>query len=191
MKVTGRHPGRETLALHAGGDLGRFQAWRTARHLERCTECREEVAAFEEMREALPQLNEMPEVRWDRIGAEMSANIRLGLAAGECVREASEPRGRYPLFMGARTAIALASLCAVVAAALVLQHPTPPVMSAGIPIAQITQDGIQTRAGNQGFALIHTNAHGVTHTVGAEGTMGASYVDPSTGYVTMTKVYAE
>jgi len=27
--------------------------------------------------------------------------------------------------------------------------------------------------------------------VNAQGTMGASYVDPQTGYVTMTKVYAQ
>jgi hypothetical protein len=191
MKVTARHPDQATLALHAGSDLGRFQAWKTARHVARCAECRDEVAAFRGMREVLPELSALPDVSWSRIASEMRANIRLGLAAGECVREAPEPLRESPLFLGARTAIAMASVAALIVTGLVLQRPTPSVMSAAVPVAQITKDGIQTRSGDQGFALIHTNARTVTYTVGAQGTMGASYVDPSTGYVTMTKVYAE
>ena len=34
-------------------------------------------------------------------------------------------------------------------------------------------------------------AGSVTYTVSAQGTMGARYTDPETGYVTMTKVYVE
>jgi len=190
MKLSARHPDRATLALHAGGDLGRFQAWRTARHVAQCAVCSEEVAAFEQVRAMLPELNELPGVSWNRIAGEMSANIRLGLAAGECVGEAA-PARQPALFRGARMAIALGSAAAVIVMALVLQRPTPPIMSASVPVAQTTKDGIQAVSGDRGFALMHMNAHDVSYTVGAQGTMGASYVDPSTGYVTVTKVYAE
>jgi hypothetical protein len=149
------------------------------------------VTAFEQMRNMLPGLSELPPISWNRIAGEMSANIRLGLAAGECVREPQEPAGESPLYWGARTAIAMASVAVLLVTALVIQRPTPPIMSAAVPVAQTTKDGIQTRSGDSGFALMHTNARDVSYTVGAQGTMGASYVDPSTGYVTMTKVYAE
>ena len=58
-------------------------------------------------------------------------------------------------------------------------------------LVQATANGIEQRAGDRGFALMHVGARDVTHTVSAQGTMGASYLDGSTGYVTMTKVYVE
>jgi hypothetical protein len=186
-----KHPEQATLALHAGGDLGRFLAWKTARHVARCGQCRDEVAAYESMREALPELGGEPDVAWNRIAGEMRANIRLGLAAGECVREEALPVRETPLFRGARMAIAMASVAALIVTGVVLERPTPPVVSAMVPVAQTTEDGIETRAGDRGFALMHKDAGAVTYTVGTQGTLGASYVDPHTGYVTMTKVYVE
>src|SRR4029077_20826010 len=49
--------------------------------------CRSWVAAFDSDRESIRQLAaEMPQgVNWDRMAAEMSANVRVGLEAGECV----------------------------------------------------------------------------------------------------------
>ena len=81
------HPNQATLALHAGGDLGLWARWKTQRHLSKCDLCRDEVAAFTGVREILPELVEIPEVPWNRLAAEMRANIRLGLEAGECVRD--------------------------------------------------------------------------------------------------------
>jgi len=40
----------------------------------------------------------------------MKANIRLGLAAGECVRTGQAPWRETPLFTGARAAVAFASV---------------------------------------------------------------------------------
>src|SRR5215472_8520562 len=96
-----RHPEETILALHSSGDLGWFAAWRTERHVARCARCRDEVAGFRRVRETLPDLAELPKVSWNRIAAEMRANIRLGLAAGECVGEAWEPEAS-PLFGKAR-----------------------------------------------------------------------------------------
>jgi len=186
-----KHPSLETLALHAGGDLGWLARWKTARHLSGCDFCRAELAAFSEVREVLPRLNEMPEVPWNRLAAEMRANIRLGLAAGECVRYAETPFRETPLFNGARTLVALASVCAMLLAALVLERPTP--VHASDVVVQATYKGIQRRSGDRAFGLMHPTAQeqDVTYTVGAQGTMGARYVDPETGAMTMTKVYVE
>jgi hypothetical protein len=192
MKRNG-HPDSATLSLHAGGDLGWFAAWRTRRHAARCGECRDEIAAFQGMREILPELNELPELNWNRIAGEMRANIRLGLAAGECVREGVVGTPRFPLLTGFRTALAMAGVIALLVTGLVLERPVPSVMSASVPVVQATRNGIERRAGDQGFALMHggVKVENVTYSVGAQGTMGASYVDPQTNLVTVTKVYVE
>jgi hypothetical protein len=192
MKRNG-HPEPATLALHAGGDLGWFKAWTTARHAAGCDECREEIAAYQGMRELLPRLSEMPELPWNRLAGEMRANIRLGLSAGECVGELETRVERVPLFAGFRAALAMGGAMALVVTGLVLLRPTPSIMSAGVPVVQVTGDGIERRSGDRGFALMHAGVEvkDVTYSVGAQGTMGASYVDPETNLVTMTKVYVE
>ena len=38
---------------------------------------------------------------------------------------------------------------------------------------------------------MNTGAQHVSYSAGAQGGMGARYVDPETGYVTVNKVYAE
>src|SRR4051794_3632779 len=128
-----KHPDQAVLALHAGGDLGWLQSWTTARHVARCGECRDEIAAFQGVREMMPELNEIPGLPWNRIADEMRANIHLGLAAGECVREAPSSRhalAHIPLFAGARMALAMGAVLALVVSGFVLERPTPSIMSA-------------------------------------------------------------
>ena len=184
-----KHPSQEILALHSGGDLGWFAGWKTNRHLSGCDECRDDVAAFSEVREVLPELKQMPEIPWNRIAAEMRANIRLGLAAGECVNFSDTPLPESPLFNAARATVAFASVFALLVVGLVLQRPAP--VSASEPMVQATYNGIQRRSGDRAFGLTHEGAENVTYTVGAQGTLGARYVDPETGAMTMTKVYVE
>jgi hypothetical protein len=198
-----KHPNETTLALHAGGDLGRIARWRTARHLANCERCREEVAAFAAMRDIAPDLSETPEVSWNRLAADMRANIRLGLAAGECVRPGEEPLRQSPLFSGARMLVAFASLMAIMVTGLMLEHPTVPPRGAryqGV-VVETTADGIEVRNGGQALRLMHSGARksaaaqgytlDVNFSVGAQGSMRAGYVDPETGYVTINNVYAE
>ncbi len=185
-----RHPSETTLALYAGSDLGTWARWRTERHLAACDQCREEVATFAGIREILPELNEIPEVPWNRLAGEMKANIRLGLAAGECVRPGEAPL-RRSLFTGVRAAVAVASMVALLVTGLVLEHPVPrPARFDGV-IVQTMPDGIQVRQGGQALQLMHSGARNVTYSVGAQGSMRARYVDPETGYVTINNVYVE
>jgi len=185
------HPSREILALHAGGDLGWMARWKTARHVAGCQRCAGEVAAFGALREILPELKQIPEVQWNRLAADMRGNIRLGLAAGECVRPSGRSEGDSPLFSAARATLALASVMALMVTGLVLEGPAPRVAKANEPMVQATVNGIQSRSGDQAFGLMHSGASSVSYTVGAQGTLGARYTDPETGQVTMTKVYVE
>jgi len=187
-----KHPNEATLALHAGGDLGFFGRWRVRRHVARCEACREEVATYEAMREILPDLSETPEIPWNRLAADMKANIRLGLAAGECVRTDDAPLRHSPLFTGARAAIAMASVLVLLATGLVLEHPTPRPMEEGL-VVQTTVDGIQVKKGSHSLRLMNVGTQRAIYSPDAQGGMSSTYVDGETGQVTINRVslYAE
>ena len=190
-----KHPSEARLALHAGGDLGLWARWRTARHVARCERCRREVEAFFGVRDTAAERAGIPDVHWASLAAEMKANIRLGLAAGACVRaEPSRHPVASPLFAGARAAVAFASVLALLVTGLVLEHPAPR-RASGYPegvTVQATGSGIQVRGGGETLVLLHAReARDVTYSVGAQGSMRARYVDPDTGYVTVNNVYAQ
>ena len=184
-----KHPNQATLALHAGGDLGSWARWRTDRHLARCVECRGEIAAFDALREDLPSLAEIPEIPWTRLAADMKANIRLGLAAGECVRTPAPSRATR-LFSGARVAVALASVVALLVTGIAIERPAPTLAREAGTSAGAIPGGIQAREGGQYLRILHSNAQkdSVSYQVGAEGSVEARYVDSSTGYVMVNKV---
>ena len=187
-----KHPNEATLALHAGGDLGLFARWRTERHLAQCEQCREEIAGFGALREIVTDLAETPEIQWNRLAAEMKANIRLGLVAGECVGAAMEPAGYTPFFTRARAAVALASVTALLVTGLLLEHPVPVTADSDGLVLQHTANGIQVGQGVRAFRLMNAaRPENVTFSVNAQGSMGARYVDPDTGYMTINNVYAE
>jgi hypothetical protein len=188
-----RHPNQATLALHAGGDLGAMRGWWTARHVARCAECREGVAGYSEMRELLPELAELPEISWNRMAAEVKANVRLGLEAGECVRPAELPL-QHGTVKGWRAAVVFASVLVLVGGCLVLEHPAP--QPAHVYAAQnaleSTRDGIEYQAGESGtMRLMNGGAQKAIYTLDAQGSMGARYIDPETGSVTINTVYAQ
>jgi len=187
-----KHLNEATLALQAGGDLGSFAHWRAQRHLARCADCREEMSRFELLRQDLPLLAESPEVHWSRVAAEMKANIRLGLAAGECVR-ADENAGAASMWSLARMGVAVASVVVLLATGIVLERPGQTIARESGVVVQATADGIQVREGGQALGLMHAGASrdAVTYQVGAQGSVEARYVDSETGYVTVNKVDAE
>lgn len=190
------HPNQSILALYAGQDLGWFTRWRTERHLARCRECRDEVQVFASARDTLVALNELPAISWNRLAAEMKANIRLGLAAGECVR-GERTAGRlapFGILSGARTLTACASVMALVAAGLILQRPTPPAppaISGDGAVLRATATGIELNQGGQTLSMQHVRSSDVTYSAGAQGSMQAGYVDSDTGNVTINNVYVQ
>jgi len=184
-----RHPKQAALALHAGGDLGFFAKWRVERHLARCERCRDEVAAFSDFREMLPELAGPPDLPWNQLAAEMRANIRLGLAAGECVRPDERPLREHPFFTGARAAVAMASIVALMVTGLMLERPVPVAVSEG-PVVQHSARWIQVRDGSEAFRLMNPGAEDVTYSAGPR-SVSARYVDAQSDGVTINRVYAE
>jgi anti-sigma factor RsiW len=187
-----KHPNQATLALHAGGDLGPLRRWLTARHVAGCAECREEVASYSEMREMLPELAEMPEISWNRMAAEIKANVRLGLEAGECVRSTELPSHRASM-TGWRAVVAFASVVVLVGGCLVLERPAPQIVHAAETAVESGKDGIQLQAGDDRMlGLMNVGAQKAVYHFDAQGSMGARYMDPETGSVTINTVsYAQ
>jgi hypothetical protein len=191
-----KHPNEAMLALHAGGDLGFFARRRIERHVSECERCSRQLAESHRLRDLLPQLAETPEISWNRLAAEMRANIRLGLAAGECVRGVEMTDGRHaPFAFGARAVVACASVLALLVTGLMLERPVPGGNASrqeGI-VVQSTINGIQVRDGGRALRLMHgrVRERDVTYVLGAQGSMRARYVDPDTGYITINNVYVE
>ena len=184
-----KHPSEATLALYAGGDLGLLSRWRTQRHLAGCEQCRGEIEALAGVRKEVAGLDELPEVSWNRLAAEMKANIRLGLAAGECVGGVEQPAA---VLGGLRAIAAYAAVALLLAAGVLLERPTPRVEGVSV---RATAEGIEVRDGEQAFGLLHGSARNaeekVIYSVGAQGAMRARYVDSKTGYVTINTVYVQ
>ena len=179
-----RHPKQSTLALQAGGDLGAFARWKTERHLAKCGQCRDKVAGFEAMRSTMADLLEMPELPWNRIAEEMRANIRLGLAAGECVRPVEKAGWASPR-AGWRMVVAMASIMALAVTGLMLERPRPVVeLRDDNAAVQTAPDGI----GNPAMRLMYRGAEGVQLSASAEGSVQAQYTNPVTGYMTVSQV---
>ncbi len=187
-----RHLSEAELALHAGGDLGAFARWRAERHLARCQSCRDEFDSFVQSIRLASALEDMPELHWNRLATEMKANIRLGVAAGECVRTEARPLREAPWYVGIRGAVAFASAIALLVTGVMLDRPAPLSYSQGVEL-QSTAAGIQVREGSTALRLMHRGAaeQDVTYTPDARGSMRARYMDPETGYVTVTNVYAD
>ncbi len=134
----------------------------------------------------------MPEVPWNRIAARCAPIYAWGWPPENVYAFSDRPLRDSPLFTGARATLALASVLALMAtgagAGSGRRREWPDRAS---PMVQATANGIQRRAGDRAFGLMHSGASSVTYTVGAQGTLGARYTDPETGNVTMTKVYVE
>lgn len=189
------HPAESRLALYAGNELGLWARLRTAAHVRSCDECSRHVEEYRALREwTLGQAEDLPEgVNWNLAAAEMKANIRLGLAAGECVapdRERFATRWRTP-------ALVLPVLLLIVAGWMLQTLPPPAAPRAAANLADDTVvfqaggEGIGVQAEGHGFTLLNPRADGVVFSVRGPGAVRARYVDRDTGQVTISHVYAQ
>ncbi len=190
------HPCETSLALYAGGELGLFARWRVGRHLDACPECRRLAAQFQAAREELgSRRRELPAgVRWDRLSAEMTANIHVGLAAGECVDPPATRRLSPQWHRAVILAPVAVPLVAVLVVALWFVRPRPHAVQpqwVDGTVIQATAEGIELRQGNGMLSLRHPGAGEVSYAVSPQGTVRARYVDPETGQVTIHNVYAQ
>jgi len=185
------HPSESSLALFAGGDQGLWAQWSIRRHLSRCAMCREEVKRFQATRQWLTRTadEEPGGIHWNRLAVEMRGNIRVGLAAGECVGADDTP-----VRLGWRTALTLVPVMLLIVIGWWLQ-PSPPHIT-GLPpeegiVLEATPKGIQLRQDGRVLSLQHPDGGYVTYTMNVQGSLRARYVDSETGQVTINNVYAQ
>jgi hypothetical protein len=175
------HPKETELALLASGDCGVIERYRLRRHVDVCADCRAVLESFVEMRGAFQQEESLPD--WDAMAREMRANIRLGLEAGECVKE---PELKWNF----RPALALASLLMLVGAGFVLREAKTPVRKIS-PVLASSDAGIEFRSGDTSLMLLNRDGAVADQTVNAQGEIRSRYIDEDTGAVTINNVYLQ
>lgn len=192
------HPAKSDLALHAGSDLGWIRRFRVDRHLRGCAECRHEVELFARQRETVfanaPGLP--PRVNWDSLAAEMRANIRLGIAASECIAHTPSLR-RAPMWRMA--AVTSGLLVFIMGGWWVQRHtplaPEPLAMSAKAPAGTVLRAnlaGVGLERDGHGMTLTYAGRPALTTvSAGTHGSVNARYIDEETGQVTIHHVYSE
>lgn len=191
------HPADETLALYAGRDLGLGARLRIAAHVRRCERCSRHVEEFRGLREFLDADRDvLPRgVEWNAMASEMKANIRLGLAAGQCVAQADYEPARLPW----RTPAVALPVLLVVLLGWVLQTVPPPSVLAPAPsraaasgiVLDGAPGGIGVEQDGRGFRILHPRAaQNVVFSVSGE-SVNSRYLDADTGQVTISHVYAE
>jgi predicted anti-sigma-YlaC factor YlaD len=197
-KSMSTHPSETNLALLAGGDCGWLQRFFLNRHVARCGDCRDTLASFTELRSETLELASnnasiMPETDWNRLAGEMRANIRLGLAAGECVGVA--PAAILPVSWKPRLAMGAACVLLLTGAGIFLHGLLPNDNPAGVVHAaarvESNSTGVQVTTGASSMTLMNNAGVAGDQTVSSDGAIRASYVDGDTGTVTVTSVYVE
>jgi hypothetical protein len=213
-----RHPGPAQIALFSGGDLGRWERWRIARHVGHCAQCRAEVHDLQDARSQLRELSEdagLPNsLNWDRIAEEMKGNIRVGLAAGEAIALFDKPvrSGRHFRWNAALVAVGAIAIFAVAfwtslppqqadhllasvksirigrIGTLLHSTPAPANPAAEDVVLEASSSGIQVRENGRAMSLL-PHSDGATVSVDMQGSAGVRFVDADTGQVTTNKVY--
>jgi hypothetical protein len=210
-----KHPNQIQLALLAGGDLGPLDRWRVGRHVSACAGCTNEVQALRAAKEQVREVTaELPEnLNWNQLAEEMTANVRVGLAAGEAIARFDRPtRAGRPRHLGWNAAMVVACATVVFGAAFLINLPRPQMdhlLSALRRVrtdrigklvqhpAALTEDvmleasslSLDLSQNGRTLSLMHPHSDGVTVSVSMPGSVGVRYVDADTGQVTTNKVY--
>jgi anti-sigma-K factor RskA len=189
-----KHPPVPDLALYAGGDLPLWQRLPLALHVRRCEDCRREVEAFRQALAALREAGDEPvDLDWKTLEAEMRANIRLGLAAGEAVRRSSRLEDLHRTDWRA-LAVVTASLAVVAVVGWTLQRPrmAGPDSPAWAEVTlQPTAEGLAVKLGPRDSAVLGAGRAPVAAAVSWDGGVRAPFLDEETGQVTIYNVAAQ
>jgi len=196
-----KHPSIEKLALYSGGELAWWSRITMQRHVHSCAQCQEEVALFGEAATAVrEETAEMPGgVQWDRLAAEMRANVRVGIAASEAISsygsriEAGPAQG-----MSWRMTVLTTGFVIMLSIGYWLNASKKSEQIAAMRgpdpiVAEASERGVGMSDGSKGMELRgpKTNLRAAFVAVSTVGSAGAQYVDEETGQVTVNHVYVE
>ena len=172
------HPTKTRLALLEGGDLAFWRAIPLRMHVGRCEYCQMQMRGFHRTRQVLADAAQdlPPGLDWNRLAEEMTGNIRVGLAAGECVGD-YRPRARIWNWRWTN-ALAAVALTVVFAAGLWLNLPTLERMVHREAPAQTPS--LQYAPADSSNVVVSVSAHGSSL---------ARAIDDDTGQTTITEVY--
>ena len=196
-----KHPSIEKLALYEGGELSWWDRINLRRHVSRCAQCQAEVALFRNAAVAAREENEeMPAgVQWDRLAAEMRANIHVGIAASDAISSYSKPVEAGPVQgLSWRMAVLTSGVVLMVTVGywlnaakkseqIAAMRPPDPV------VAEASERGVGMSDGSKELVLQgpKANVRAAIMTVSTVGSAGARYVDEDTGQITVNNVYVE
>ncbi|HVO99557.1 MAG TPA: hypothetical protein VMT15_15910 [Bryobacteraceae bacterium] len=207
-----RHVNETGLALYASGDMSLWQRASVGLHVRRCERCRERVNQFRSDAEALRAASaETPEgLDWARLSAEMTANIRVGLEAGECVAPRTQRKSWSipPIWRPAAMAAGVMAMLTLLAGAWWLNFPAQDTQSLNRamqelvhgrkttlddrgPVIEASPDGIELRKDGGALGVSQDSAQLLTVSVSTQGSASAHYADQDTGQITITSVYAQ
>lgn len=177
-----KHPSEAELSLLAGADCNMMSRFFLNRHVRECAECSRAVAEYAALREDVAEA-QLAGLNWDALAAEMTANIHLGLEAGECVRLVAPERVWNP-----QLAVAFACLAALLGAGVLMRTPHVAAVQVG-PVLESTGSGLELRTGGNSLTLMNHHGTAAGQTVSTQGEIRASYVEA--GAVTFNAVYLE
>jgi anti-sigma factor RsiW len=205
--VSGIHPSCEELALFSRGELSFFRHWQVKAHVHRCPACELEVEQFQAVVVALRDQAATETLTglkgagdWSRLEREMIGNIKVGIAASQCIGNA--PGRRLRLWhLGALTA----TLSFVFVTGWLVNIPreeTDRIVGAfrtGLSSAQTgtrvvlqtTPHGVSIRSKGATLTLLHPESVSATPSLAGNASVGVRYVDEETGQVTITNVYGQ
>lgn len=204
-----RHLAESDLALFITGDISMWKYVVVNVHTAGCEACRARIQTYRASRQRLKQAAaEMPAgADWDRLAAEMTANIRVGLAAGECVA----PRRRKVASLGWKPLAIAAGVVALLGAGWYLNMPASdgdslaramrslfqgggahvrPAQERG-SVVEASADGVELRENGVAVSIPQAASRPVAITVSAQGSASARYVDDDTGQMTISTVYVQ
>jgi hypothetical protein len=201
------HPRESDLALLASDDLPIWRRISVAHHVQRCAECEREV---EELQAASAQIKRGAASEtltafeavgdWPALEREMIGNIKVGLAAAQCIDSVGSRR--FPRW-GAAALVACLSIVFVagwflhvpmadtrhVLSALHLAFAGPRTING--TVLQTTPEGVAVRSQGAILTVMHPASAHVILSVSGNSSVGARYFDDETGQVTITSVYGQ
>lgn len=200
-----RHPRPEELALAARGDLPLWDRWRVYRHARQCGVCERELDEYHEVLNTIKMQAEAQgltsgesAIGWQRLEREMIGNIKVGIAAAQCIGDSSGRvlhRWKVPALVAGLSLLFVAGWLinvprddrdrVMTALRAVAGHRHA---AAGL-ILETNPHGVSVRFQGTSLTLLHPASARATASFTSNSSVGVRYIDDETGQVTIANVY--